>query len=297
MMKAFPKVMKCGDKAAFCAMLRLALQEYGVRQVFASRGPSAISSHQSTVLPRFEICLSGCKRIRYLVDDEMREVYLKPGEIHYAPPFSGKFPRWDEIHEMSEIVIYQNYIRVTYVSHEDASERELPDANIYCHTARRPSPEVRSALHLLDCLNGNDMLHGAMPQMVSVILQLILNALETDGEGEPTKRQLTWRQLYSHLEEHFAEDITRESLARHFQLSPGYVSQLFQSEAHESFVSCIRRLRLEFACKLLTHGNETIAAVAEKCGYHSVNSFLENFQMVYGTSPARYRKETQTEAR
>ena len=73
-MIAFPRVMKCGDKAAFCAMLRFFLREQGVRRVFASRGPSAISSHQSTVLPRFDICLSGCKRIRYLVDVEMREV-------------------------------------------------------------------------------------------------------------------------------------------------------------------------------------------------------------------------------
>ncbi|MCZ4368881.1 AraC family transcriptional regulator, partial [Sulfitobacter dubius] len=66
--------------------------------------------------------------------------------------------------------------------------------------------------------------------LVSHILDLIERPVET-----PSKSHALFEAVRDHLEQHYHEPLTRESVAQHFYVSPNYLSQLFQKEGQLKF--------------------------------------------------------------
>ncbi|CAB3764271.1 AraC family transcriptional regulator [Paraburkholderia solisilvae] len=93
--------------------------------------------------------------------------------------------------------------------------------------------------------------------------------------------------IYDHLDEPL--DIDR--LARIACLSPYHWHRIYQGLYGETIATTVRRLRLHRAAGLLANGTQPIADIAALSGYSSLQSFTRTFRAVYGTPPARYRKE------
>jgi len=53
----------------------------------------------------------------------------------------------------------------------------------------------------------------------------------------------------------------------------------------------VRGLRLQFAARLLLETDAGVARIAERAGYSSRSHFSQQFEVMFGKSPGRYRQD------
>lgn len=96
----------------------------------------------------------------------------------------------------------------------------------------------------------------------------------------------------NYIYQHFAEDLSLETLADKVYLSSGYLSFIFKKETGMNLNRYIRVVRMEKAKELLCTTNMKVAQVSEKVGFSNVSYFCRSFREYYGSSPESYRKGT-----
>ncbi|WP_256760732.1 helix-turn-helix domain-containing protein [Cohnella sp. WQ 127256] len=93
-----------------------------------------------------------------------------------------------------------------------------------------------------------------------------------------------------YISEHLREDVSREQIADHVFLNPGYLSRLFKKETGESLSDYILRERMVLAKSALAYSDEPISKVARSLGYNSLSYFGKMFKRIYQLSPQDYRR-------
>ncbi|MBP2019650.1 two-component system response regulator YesN [Symbiobacterium terraclitae] len=91
------------------------------------------------------------------------------------------------------------------------------------------------------------------------------------------------------IEEHFAEDLSLERVAREVSLTPYYFSKIFSRVCGESVVDYLTRVRIETAKRLLADPAVTIKETCFAVGYNDPNYFSRVFKKVTGQTPTEYR--------
>ncbi|TFE25561.1 response regulator transcription factor [Cohnella luojiensis] len=112
----------------------------------------------------------------------------------------------------------------------------------------------------------------------------------SDSPSVETKNQ-TFNAILQFVTSHFNEDISLQNLSDQFFMNPSYISQLFKKEAGETFTTYISRLRIAYACELLSSDNYSVHEIAEKIGYHDYFYFTRIFKKITGKTPTQYRGE------
>jgi len=92
-----------------------------------------------------------------------------------------------------------------------------------------------------------------------------------------------------YIGEHLTEEVSREQIADHVFLNPGYLSRLFKKETGESLSDYILRERMTLAKNALAYSDEPISKVARSLGYNSLSYFGKTFKRFHGTSPQDFR--------
>ena len=96
----------------------------------------------------------------------------------------------------------------------------------------------------------------------------------------------------NYIYQHYAEDLSLETLAEKVYLSSGYLSFIFKKETGMNLNRFIRVVRMEKAKELLCSSNMKVAQVSEQVGIPNVSYFCRSFREYYGSSPESYRKGT-----
>ncbi len=116
--------------------------------------------------------------------------------------------------------------------------------------------------------------------------------IKSEGEaGRPDEKQRYVLKAIDHIEKHFSEDISPESVAKRCHLSLSYMQHLFLKYAGEGIASIIRRKRLEEACRLLTETNRSVRDISLSCGFYDTDYFSVTFKRSYGMTPLNFRKQ------
>ena len=95
----------------------------------------------------------------------------------------------------------------------------------------------------------------------------------------------------NYIYQHYAEDLSLETLAEKVYLSSGYLSFIFKRDWYEPepLYTCGS---MEKAKELLCNSNMKVAQVSEQVGIPNVSYFCRSFREYYGSSPESYRKGT-----
>jgi YesN/AraC family two-component response regulator len=94
-----------------------------------------------------------------------------------------------------------------------------------------------------------------------------------------------------YLQNHYQYDITRESVARQFGISPSYLSRIFQLQGHMTFSSYLMHVRADRAKHLLRSYNLKLDEVSARCGYRDTAYFCRVFKRLAKMTPAEYRTQ------
>ena len=91
------------------------------------------------------------------------------------------------------------------------------------------------------------------------------------------------------LKQNYAEELTLNDLARHFYVSPPYLSRRFRKKTGITFVEYLEDIRMDKAKEYLTNSEVQIADVSEQVGYLDPAYFAKVFKRKYRMSPSEYR--------
>ncbi|MGS2763028.1 helix-turn-helix domain-containing protein [Sinomicrobium sp. M5D2P9] len=86
-------------------------------------------------------------------------------------------------------------------------------------------------------------------------------------------------------------DLSREYIAEKIGISPGYLSEIINSNYNQNFSSLVNSYRIKEAMELLQHpefSKYNIVSVAYEVGFNSKSSFYKAFKKETGTTPSIY---------
>lgn len=98
-------------------------------------------------------------------------------------------------------------------------------------------------------------------------------------------------QALSYIQNHIAEPLQVDDIARYVGLNRSYFSSVFRENTGLTPLKYIQTFRLTKAKHLLESSTLPVAGIAFSCGYQRPESLMKIFRQQYGISPAAYRKQ------
>ena len=92
-----------------------------------------------------------------------------------------------------------------------------------------------------------------------------------------------------YIHEHYAEEISLETLAKNVFVSAYYLSHLFREEMGVTFSDYLSKVRVEKSKEFLKDGL-SVEDAAYKAGFNDGNYFIKIFKKYEGVTPAKYKK-------
>lgn len=96
-----------------------------------------------------------------------------------------------------------------------------------------------------------------------------------------------------YISSHYMEQIKVEDLAKTCHISETHFRRMFSSYMKMSPLDYINLVRIQAACANLRKSDDSIADIAQKCGFTTNSTFNRNFRHIMGTTPMEWRKRPQ----
>lgn len=100
------------------------------------------------------------------------------------------------------------------------------------------------------------------------------------------------RQALNYINTHLSSDIHLPEIATAINVSPNYLSAVFNRETKQSISTYINKKRVDKAIELLETSNSSIEDVASFVGFSDMNYFTRVFKGIKGMTPSDFRKHT-----
>nr|WP_318384524.1 AraC family transcriptional regulator [uncultured Enterobacter sp.] len=256
----------------------------GLKQVrFASDAKPAPALAFQVDFPRIEVVLEGEFADIGVAETPAR---LARHDVLYVPAGGWNCPQWHMPATTLSILFGKQQLGFSVLQWDGAAFHNLAKQ----HVARR-GPRVGS--FLLQALNEMRMQPQEQQTARCIVTTLLSHCADLLGSQIQTssRSQALFEAIRSYIDEHYAEALTRESVAHAFYISPNYLSHLFQKTGAVGFNEYLSHTRLEHAKALLKGYDLKVKEVAHTCGFLDSNYFCRLFRKNTERSPSEYRRQ------
>lgn len=211
------------------------------------------------------------------------------GDIFYLPPDQDVFYRADEQEPWE-------YRWVGFVGTRGIialNATELPDKIVvHVHDCEKMWEYMREIY--LHASHRNEL--GEMKALAYTYLFLAEVLEQCSAETSANEAASMYvRQATEYIHEHYAEEISVDSLCQRMNISRSYLYKLFKRHYGESPSGYVTRFRLEKARELLSTQRHVVNEVSEMVGFSDHSYFTKRFRIVYGMTPREYVKRMHKE--
>lgn len=157
------------------------------------------------------------------------------------------------------------------------------------------SEEVKHLLYQLLQEQDEEQLFAA--QIMGALLnQLVLLLLRQAVQGCGEKNEIGGEQKIIHrtlvyICGHVWEELSVPFVARHVNMSPSYLTALFQKHLGISPGEYIRRVKLQESKRLIRENKLNFTQIAELLQYSTVHQFSRQFKEKFGMTPSDYAQQ------
>ncbi|MBU2895363.1 helix-turn-helix transcriptional regulator [Vibrio hepatarius] len=211
---------------------------------------------------------------------------LKQGGVLYLPAESWNKPLWDKPVVTLTVMAGKQSFGMSLLSWDGVQFDSAIKESVF-----RRGPRIGACiLNAIEEAIKQPESQETKRLLISSLLSHILDLIERPVENI-SKSHALFEAVREHLEQHYHEPLTRESVAQHFYVSPNYLSQLFQKEGQLKFNEYLNHVRLERAKYLLIAYDMKVKEVAHRCGFKDSNYFCRVFRNQTARSPSEYRTQ------
>lgn len=93
-----------------------------------------------------------------------------------------------------------------------------------------------------------------------------------------------------YIEQHYAESISMEAMARRVGLSTTHFNRRFRQLLRMTPREYLQKVRVQAAQRLLTEGSTALSEIAAAVGYTDQSHFTKRFREITGMTPGAYRR-------
>jgi two-component system, response regulator YesN len=109
-------------------------------------------------------------------------------------------------------------------------------------------------------------------------------------EGKKSGVRRIVDEIEAYIHHHYNEEISLNSMAEKFYISPAYLSRMFKSDKGQNFNDFLSSVRMKKAGELLQNPELKMNDISHVVGMENVNYFLRKFKDYYGCTPSEYKK-------
>ena len=132
-------------------------------------------------------------------------------------------------------------------------------------------------------------------ELETVLVKAISESKKLHSHNEKTEIPVNDPLVHSvqdYIVNNISQEITRDEIAKHINLSPDYLSKYFKKKVGLSLSDYIKNQRMSIAQSMLAHTNLPINIIAENSGFNTLSYFSYAFRQATGISPSQYRNNT-----
>ena len=264
------------------------LRRHPVRTVFVcSRQLHPPLCSHVVNFPRLEIALGGCYENQIEAGGELTTVRLKPGDVLFAAPNCWNLPLWCRGVKLMSLLFGKKQLGVSIVTARG------PDAlQLNAQKFSVPWPVTGPLPHILEAmveLPGKDESRVIALDLARALIRSVKELLQHPAAPAIGRTQGLLESVCVYLQNHYQYDITRESVAQQFSISPNHLSRLFQTHGSMTFSNYLTYVRIDRAKYLLRSYNLKLDDIAIRCGYRDTPYFCRVFKRLTKATPAEYR--------
>lgn len=118
----------------------------------------------------------------------------------------------------------------------------------------------------------------------------VIQAILSFKDRKEDIRNYTIKRALGYIREHYRENLSLEILADYLEITPEYLSTLFNKEVGINFTTFLKRFRISHAKRLLKGTDKKIYEISQEVGYNDPKYFNRVFKEEIGVSPGDYRQ-------
>lgn len=238
-------------------------------------------------VPRIELTVKGVFSMLLPKGDDRIVKFDRPvGAITYIPANSWNFPQWSAPVISLSMVFWKQDIGFSIINWDGNQFKEVDK-----FTLQNTSSTVRDTL--LDLAESLARAQDKNSETFSHIIYALLSDIAHQiavGAREKKSPVTLIDEIKQYISHNFHKDISRESVAEIFNISPGYLSRLFSKDSEVKFNEYLKAARISRSRSLLTSTMLKINEISERCGFTDTNYFCKVFREINDCTPLEYRR-------
>ncbi len=264
------------------------LRRYPVQKVFVCGRQLHPPLYSHIVnFPRLEIPLRGCYDNQIESGGEIVKVGLKPGTALFAAPNCWNLPLWQRNVKLMSLLFGKKQLGISIVTAHGSDPMQLK-AQKYSAAWPLTGP----LQHILEAMAAMQGRHDSQPAMADLARALIYctrDLFQNPVEHNVSRSQKLMESVCVYLQNHYQYDITRNSVAGQFAVTPNHLSRLFQTHGSMTFGDYLTHVRIDRAKYLLRNYDLKLDDISIRCGYRDTPYFCRVFKRLTKCTPAEYR--------
>jgi len=244
-------------------------------------------SHVVT-FPRLEIPLSGCYENQMELNGHVETTVLRPGSALFAAPNCWNLPTWERKGEVLSLLFGKKQLGVSIVTAKGAGTPQL-----LAHKFAVPAPVNGPIPYIVEAmleLQASREPADAFPELARALVRCVERLVcEQPAPATDNRGQGLFERICVYLQSNYQNDITRDSVAHQFGVSPNHLSRIFHRHGHMTFIDYLTHVRIARGKFLLCHYNLKLEDVALRSGFRDGPYFCRVFKRITHNTPVEYR--------
>lgn len=222
-------------------------------------------------------------------------IFIRSGQLHSIEQDGSNYMEYENILFKKELLISGEYDLCAKNFIIPLIEGNIPSATFFT-----------SVLHyyndVANCINEIDILCSEQPEGYQLLLKSILfrliyiiishkESIEITSTIQ-TKSLEKLKYILKYVEEHYAEHITIEEMAKLTFYSKSHFMKFFKSHIGTGFIDYLNNYRLMMSEQMLKTSDLSVIEIAQLSGFDNISYFNRIFKKKYNLSPSKLRKNT-----
>lgn len=238
--------------------------------------------------PRLELVISG-EYINEIEDPDhgITEVKIMAGDAIYIPPNSWNKPNWDTDCSVLSLLFGRRQLGFSLVSKAKDQEafHDIQKLSIQTRTGHA----IDNILAALNALSKEPLQQPMDEYLLLALMSYCRSMLSIPTTSAKKRSENLYQGICIFIQENFHRPISRETIARRFNITPNHLSRLFRQQGHMRLADYIIWVRIDRAKFMLKKYSFRLHEVAIRCGFQDVNYFYRVFKNKTGLTPSEYR--------
>ena len=217
-------------------------------------------------------------------------VQLRPGNALFAAANCWNLPTWKHNVELMSLLFGKKHLGISLVTGRGPDVPQLAAQKFSI-----PWPLTGPLPHILEAmveLQSAVESQEAFVNLSQALIRCVEELIRHPANRSASRAQGLLESICVYLQNHYQYDITRDSVAGQFNVTPNHLSRLFQTHGSMTFSSYLTHVRIDRAKHLLRSYNLKLDDISIRCGYRDTPYFCRVFKQLTKATPAEYRAAT-----